>query len=141
MLSRRSFIAAIAAAPVASARPTPELPVPVPAVPQVLGAGQAGSSLITKGWGAGSVHPLQELHVAGLLSVNPQTRRPAGRRRLIVMSVAQLGDGTTILGIWPPIIPSGRYRNCVAPPPNGALITEALPPPIRFPEFACRIVG
>lgn len=95
--------------------------------PAVAGAGQTGTSLATSGWTA-SINPLLNvgdvISIAGVYSVNPQTRVSTGTlMNFVVQAVAaSSGTGTATLTIFPAISPTGQYQNVSASPAAGALI-------------------
>ncbi len=133
MLSRRSLFKAAA---VALAAPgfTLALPEALPAqvvvpkiqVPVVWGAGQCGSSLLTKGWGSRPPCHFEEIRIAAFMCLNPDRATRPFPRRCLVTYVHSRMDDIFALGIWPPIITAGQYQNVVEAPANGSQI-ELLP--------------
>lgn len=85
----------------------------------VNGAGQTGNLLTiaatTAGFKAGQVFT-----VAGVFAVHPLTGESTGK---LQQFVATADAGSTILGIFPAIVPTGPGKNVTAAPANGAALT------------------
>ncbi len=91
-------------------------------------AGQTGPSLNTKGWtGAIAVrlNAGDRFTVAGVYSVNPQSRQSTGilQKFVVTASFSSDGSGNGAVSISPPIIPSGQYQTVNASPADAAAIT------------------
>lgn len=97
-------------------------------VPLVVGANQTGNTLITNGWTAAA---LQRLNIgdvftlAGVHSVNPQSRQSTGILMRFTVSVPGSSDGAGNMTITfqPPLIPSGQYQTVDTTAAGGAAIT------------------
>jgi hypothetical protein len=95
--------------------------------PTVNGAGQTGTSLVTAGW-TGTIANLlaagDVFTIAGVYSVNPQSRVSTGRlAQFVVTTQASSSSGAATLAISPAITTSGQFQNVTAAPANGAAIT------------------
>jgi P22 coat protein - gene protein 5 len=96
--------------------------------PLVNGASQTGNSLITNGWTAAA---LQRLNVgdtftlAGVFSVNPQSRQSTGILQDFVVTAngSSDGAGNMTISISPAINPTGQFQNVTASPASGAALT------------------
>lgn len=124
---------------------SPNLPThtvgPLGGVPLVNGASQglvnAGStdnpwaattSLVTNGWTAAASLRLKfgdVFTIAGVLSVNPETKQPTGALQQFVVTADTSSDGAgnATIVIAPAIIAGGAYQNVTARPASGAAIT------------------
>lgn len=101
--------------------------------PAINGAGQSGSSLVTNGWGAGSVLQAGDVFYISsgtpVYSVNPVNLQPIGAttndlQRFIVTATATAdGGGNMTIPISPAIQLTGPYQNVTNSPSNGALLT------------------
>ena len=96
--------------------------------PAVNGAGQTGTSLITNGWSngiAGLLNVGDNLTMAGVYAVNPQSRQSTGSLQdfVIQATAASDGSGNSTLTIMPAIVPSGQFQNVSVSAANGALIS------------------
>ena len=94
--------------------------------PLVNGAGQSGSSLITDGWGSGvsNLNKGDSVTLAGVYSVNPQSKESTGRLQQFVIT-ADISDttGDLTMAISPSIITSGALQNVTATPADNAVLT------------------
>lgn len=96
--------------------------------PLVNGANQTGNSLITNEWTAAA---LQRLNVgdtftlAGVFSVNPQSRQSTGILQDFVVTAAGTSDGAgnMTISISPAITPTGQFQNVNTSPAAGAVLT------------------
>lgn len=94
--------------------------------PLVNGAGQSGTSLITDGWTADScnLNEGDNLYIAGVYAVNPQSRRSTGAlQKFVVRLDADDTAGAMTLSIQPPMIASGAFQTVSALPADNAAIT------------------
>lgn len=96
--------------------------------PLVDGASQTGNSLLTKGWTATAATRLNlgdVFTLAGVHSVNPQSRQSTGQlaRFVVTALFASDGSGNGSILISPPIIPSGQYQTVDTSPADSAAIT------------------
>lgn len=97
--------------------------------PQVNGAGQQGSALITSGWTAAAAARLvvgDIFTIANVNAVNPQSRQSVGAlaQFVVTANAASDGAGAATLQISPPIIgPGSAFQTVDALPANGALLT------------------
>lgn len=96
--------------------------------PAVNGAGQTGTSLITNGWTAsitGVLQPGDNITIAGVYAVNPQSRQSTGSLKdFVVQAVASSsGGGAATLTLMEAIVPSGQFQNVTNSPAAGALIS------------------
>jgi hypothetical protein len=108
-------------------------------VPLVNGANQTGTSLITNGWTAAAAPRLlvgDDFTIAGVHSVNPQSRQSTGILQKFTVQLAASSDGSGNLTatIAPPIIPSGQYQTVDASPASGAAITVLGPANTQSPQ-------
>lgn len=96
--------------------------------PVVNGASQAGSSLITNGWG-NSLSTLLNVGdiftIAGVHSVNPQSRQSTGQLANFVVTATAVSDGSgnSTIAIYPAITTSGQFQTVDVSPANSAVIT------------------
>lgn len=96
--------------------------------PLVNTGGQTGSSLITDGWtnsAATRVNKGDVFTVAGVYSVNPQSRQSTGQLQQFVATAdaASDGAGNMTIPISPAIITSGAFQTVTASPIDGAALT------------------
>jgi coat protein Gp5 len=102
--------------------------------PLVNGANQTGEegnngemSLITDGWTATTsvLNEGDRFSIAGVNSVDPETRQDTGSLQQFVVraQVTADGSGNKTITIYPQITPSGQYQNVTAAPANDAAIT------------------
>jgi hypothetical protein len=96
--------------------------------PAVNGANQTGTSLITNGWTAsvaGLLNIGDNITIAGVFAVNPQTRLSTGALQdFDVQAVAASdGSGNSTVTISPAIVPSGQFQNVTNSPASGSLIS------------------
>lgn len=95
--------------------------------PAVNGAGQTGSSLVTNGWTVTTttLNVGDTFTIAGVNSVNPQTRLDTGKLQSFVVTTKTVtdGSGNSTIAIYPSIITSGAFQTVTASPGAGALIT------------------
>lgn len=96
--------------------------------PLVNGSAQLGTSLVTDGWTAGSttLNKGDQFTIAGVYSVNPQSRQSTGSLQGFVVT-SQVSDsaGAMTIGISPAIITSGAFQTVSASPADNAVITLA----------------
>jgi hypothetical protein len=103
---------------------------PLGGTPQVDGANQTGSTILTKGWTNGTASRLKKDDIvtfAGCYAVNPTTRQSTGALRQFTVT-ANFSDtaGAGTISISPAIVTSGPYQNVTASPDDsGALLTYA----------------
>ncbi len=98
----------------------------------VSGANQSGSSITYSGFTASSVsvNPGDRITFAGVYKVNPSGDHTAytGTQNLfqaVVTAASTDTAGAGTLQIYPPLIPSGPFKNASASPANGAAISFA----------------
>lgn len=96
--------------------------------PAVNGANQTGSSLIMDGWTASITNVLNvgdNITLAGVYSVNPQSRVSTGTLQDFVIQAAASSDsgGNATLSIFPAMVPTGQYQNVSNSPADNALIS------------------
>jgi hypothetical protein len=95
--------------------------------PLVNGASQTGSSLITDGWTVTTttLNVGDTFTIAGVNSVNPQTRQDIGKLQSFVVTAKTVtdGSGNSTISIFPAIVPSGQFQNVTAAPADNAAIT------------------
>lgn len=93
------------------------------ATPEVNGANQTGSSLITDGWasGASNLTKGDVFTIEGVFSVNPQNYSSTGALQQFVVTVP-LSDttGAMTISISPAIITSGAFQTVTASPADNA---------------------
>ncbi len=93
------------------------------------GAGQAGSSLVTKSWTSTSLslNPGDRFTIAGVYEINGQSRLtlPGVLKQFVVIQPVTDTTGAATFQIFPALIPSGPYQNCSGSPADGAAITIA----------------
>jgi len=95
--------------------------------PAVNGANQTGSSLITNGWThnvAGLLQIGDNLTIAGVFQVNPQSRQSTGTLQDFVVQAVAASDnsGNSTIQISPSMVPSGQFQNISNSPTSGNLI-------------------
>lgn len=88
----------------------------------------ATTSLITNGWTAAAALRLNQgdtFNIAGVLSVNPETKQSTGvlQSFLVTAAVSSDGAGNATIIVSPAIISGGAYQNVTARPATGAAIT------------------
>lgn len=86
------------------------------------------TALVTNGWTAAVANRLKQgdvITLAGVNSVNPETKADTGSLRTFVVTadVASDGAGNATVIISPAIIAGGAYQNVTARPASGAAIT------------------
>lgn len=101
---------------------------PLGGTPQISGAGQTGSSILTKGWTAAAAARLKEGDVVqfdGVYEINTLNYESTGDLKdfVVTQDFASAADGTGTINIWPPLVTSGNYQNCSASPADSAAIT------------------
>ena len=101
---------------------------PLGGTPLVNGASQTGASLITDGWTASAASRLKEgdvFTVAGVYSVNPQSRQSTGSLQQFVCTADKSSDGSGNLTatISPSITVSGAFQTVTGSPADNAAIT------------------
>lgn len=98
----------------------------VAATPQVAGAGQTGSVLITKGWTlADQLNVGDWFTIDTVYAVNPQNRTSTGSLQQFVVTspfTAVGGGGNDNINIFPAIQPSGQFQNVTNSPANSGNI-------------------
>jgi hypothetical protein len=101
---------------------------PLGGTPLVNGASQTGASLITDGWTSAAASRLKEgdvFTVAGVNSVNPQSRQDTGQLQQFVCTADKSSDGSGNLTatISPSITVSGAFQTVTGSPADNAAIT------------------
>ncbi len=107
---------------------------PLGGTPQVSGAGQTGSSLLTSGWTAAAAKRLNRgdvFNIANVYTVNPQNRNSQGRLQDFVVTAdfSSDGSGNGTISIYPPITPPNadgsktQFQTVNSSPANSAAIT------------------
>lgn len=101
---------------------------PLGGVPTVNGAGQTGTTLLTKAWTAAAAPRLVEgdtFTIAGVFGVNPNSRQSTGDLQKFVVrgDVSSDGAGLASVPIFPGIVTSGAYQTVTASPADSAAIT------------------
>ena len=95
--------------------------------PEVAGAGQSGSSLVTNGWTATTttLNVGDVFTIAGVYGVNPQTKATYGWLQPFTVTAPTTtdGSGNSTIAISPAIVTSGPFQNVSAGPADTALIT------------------
>lgn len=96
--------------------------------PLVNGATQTGNSLITDGWTAAALQRLNQgdtFTLAGVFSVNPQSRQSTGILQDFVVTAngSSDGAGNMTVTISPAINPTGQFQNVTNSPADNAAIT------------------
>lgn len=93
----------------------------VQATNTVNGAGQTGATLTVNALN-GTLTVGTVFTIAGVNSVNPQSRTDTGSLQQFVVTAAAAASATSVL-ISPAITPSGAFQNVTASPANSATIT------------------
>jgi hypothetical protein len=88
----------------------------------------ATTSLVTNGWTAAAAARLAQgdtFTIAGVFSVNPETKQSTGVLQSFLATAAASSDGSGNLtvNVSPAIIAGGAYQNVTARPASGALLT------------------
>jgi hypothetical protein len=101
---------------------------PLGGAPLVNGAAQTGNTLVTDGWTAAAASRLlvgDTFTIAGVFSVNPQSRQNTGTLQQFVVTApfSSDGAGTGSISISPAITPTGAYQNVTNSPADNAAIT------------------
>lgn len=95
--------------------------------PLVNGASQTGASLITDGWTVTTttLNVGDTFTIAGVNSVNPQTRQDTGKLAFFVVTTKTVtdGSGNSTIAISPALTPTGQFQNVTAAPADNAAIT------------------
>lgn len=86
------------------------------------------TSLVTDGWTAAAANRLKQgdvIEIAGVYSVNPETKQSTGALQQFVVTadVASDASGNATVVISPAIIAGGAYQNVTARPADNAAIT------------------
>jgi len=93
-------------------------------IPQVNGAGQTGSFLVTNGWTAGSIlNAGDTFTISGVFSINPQTRQSSGKLKFFVVSATTTADGSGNMTIplgENGIVTSAQFQSVSNSPGTGA---------------------
>ena len=121
-LTRREFLAAAIATPIAAALVNVS---PGAKVVQVYGAMQTGSSLYTQGWAEGSELQIGDVFVIeSACALNPLTCRETSILQQFVVTATVSADSAGHLNI--PIAPNirigGKYPTLARPPANGSIL-------------------
>lgn len=87
----------------------------------VNGANQTGATLTVNALN-GTMPRGTRFTIAGVFSVNPQSRTSTGQLQQFVVT-ADAAGGATSLAISPAIVPTGAFQNVTASPANNAAIT------------------
>ena len=97
--------------------------------PEVNGVSQSGGSLVTNGWGAGSVMTVGTVFtIAGVFAVNPQTKATlSALQQFVALATATAdGSGNMTISVSPSIVgPGSAFQNVSVLPTTGNLITVA----------------
>lgn len=88
----------------------------------------SSTSLITDGWTAAAANRLKRgdvFTIAGVFSVNPETKQSTGllQQFVVTADAASDGSGNLTATIYPAIIAGGAYQNVTARPADNAAIT------------------
>lgn len=91
------------------------------------GAGQQGSSILTKTWTTASLLAQDRFTYAAVYEVNPDSRLQVGTvlKQWELTSPAVDAAGALTMQIFPAMVVSGPYQNCTNSPADGAVITMA----------------
>ncbi len=91
------------------------------------GAGQQGSSILTKSWTTAALVAGDRFTYALVYEVNPDSREQVGTTLKDWQLTAPATDtaGALTMQIFPAMITSGPYQNCSNSPADGAVITMA----------------
>ncbi len=100
---------------------------PLGGTPLVNGAGQSGSTIVTKGWTAAAANRLKQgdiLTFASVDGVNPQSRDDTGdlRQFTVTADSDSSAGGAITVPIFPSIVLDGPYRNVTAAAADNAVI-------------------
>lgn len=94
--------------------------------PLVNGGSQTGATLVTDGWssGASALKKGDIFTIAGVYSVNPQSRQSTGQLQQFTVT-ADISDtsGAMSIGISPSIVTSGAFKTVSGSPADNAAIT------------------
>lgn len=101
---------------------------PLGGTPLVNGASQTGASLVTDGWTAAAASRLKlgdVFTIAGVFSVNPQSRVSTGvlQQFVVTADVSSDGSGNATIGISPSIVTSGASQTVSNSPADNAALT------------------
>ncbi len=101
---------------------------PLGGTPLVNGGSQTGASLVTDGWTAAAASRLKKgdvFTIAGVNSVNPQSRQSTGELQQFVVTadVSSDGSGNLTAAISPSITTSGAFQTVTGSPADNAAIT------------------
>lgn len=119
---------------------------PLGGAPAVNGAAQGlttgwaySMNLVTNAWTAAAAPRLNagdRFTIAGVFSVNPQSRQSTGSLQQFVCQTAVSSDaaGNATIPIVPAIISAGQYQNVTASPGAGALLTISGGAGLSFPQ-------
>jgi hypothetical protein len=94
--------------------------------PEVLNAGQTGSTLVVDGWssGASTLNKGDVITVEGVYAVNPQNYQSTGQlQQFVVTATTADATGTITIPISPSIITSGPLQTVTASPADNADVT------------------
>ena len=88
----------------------------------------SSTSLVTDGWTAAAANRLKRgdvFTIAGVFSVNPETKQSTGllQQFVVTADAASDGSGNLTATIYPAIIAGGAYQNVTARPADNAAIT------------------
>ncbi len=91
------------------------------------GAGQQGSSILTKTWTTAALVAGDRFTYAGVYEVNPDSRLQVGTVLKQWQLSAPVADvaGALTMQIFPAMVTSGPYQNCTNSPADGGVITMA----------------
>lgn len=105
---------------------------PLGGVPTVNGAGQIGASLVTQAWTAAAANRLKRgdvFTIAGVFSVNPQSRQSTGQlaQFVVTQDTDSDGAGAATIPIYPAIVPADganpQFATVTTSPASGAALT------------------
>lgn len=94
--------------------------------PAIDGAGQTGSSILTKNFSSTTLKYGDTFTIAGVYAVNPQSRQSTGQlQKFSVMNNPSVTDtgGAITIQISPEIIASGQFQTVDSTPADSALLT------------------
>jgi hypothetical protein len=91
--------------------------------PVVNGASQTGSSIVTAGWGTGTLNIGDTFTIAGVNAVNPVSYADTGELQQFVVTATATLSTTATISISPSIITSGALQTVTASPADQASIT------------------
>lgn len=91
------------------------------------GAGQQGSSILTRSWTTAALAANDRFTYAGVYAVNPDSRLQTGSVLAQWKLTAPATDtaGALTMQIFPAMVTSGPYQNCTNSPADGAVINMA----------------